>query len=1243
MIISNNIIETGVFRVFTERRHGLDPATEHKLREFQNYLGIPRVTGVRLLCRYSVSGMARETFLACVPRIFSDPGLDNVYLDCLPEKNEFVFAVRYLPGVFDQRADSAAFSCSLYEPLSAIVVETARVYAISGDLTPEDKSRIKQYVINPVDETEDKPFNDALESCANPTVSSFSLGMSEADKLLVQAYFRDVEKREPTETELRVLDTYWSDHCRHSTFLTELESVDIRQGPYKNIIEETYNQYLAERERLYGDDLYRKPICLMDLATICAKSMVSRGLLTDLDTSDEQNAASFVVKALENGREAEWLVMFKNETHNHPTEIEPYGGAATCLGGAIRDPLSGRSYVYQAMRVTGAADPRAPFDETIPGKLPQRKITQTAAEGFSAYGNQIGVSSGIVSEIYHPGYAAKRMEAGAVIGAARKSHVRREKPVPGDVVILVGGRTGRDGVGGATGSSASHTNESAALCGAEVQRGNPHIERGLQRLFRSPDAACLIKKCNDFGAGGVSVAVGELADGLLINLNSIKTKYEGLNGAELALSESQERMAVVLAAGDADAFIKLAEAENLEAYVIAEVTGSNRLAMTWNGQTVVDISRAFLDTNGARRKTPIAVASPDQNERVKGQAPKELKSLWLSNLSRLNTAAQKGLAERFDSTAGAGTVLMPFGGARQLTPAQVMAAKLPVEGGDTDTCTIMAYGYDPWLSEWSPFHGAAAAVAESVAKVVAAGGALEHIKLSFQEFFGKPGEDPERFGAAFAALLGAYKAQSVLKTPAIGGKDSMSGSFTGADGETLDVPPTLISFAVCAEKHAVVISPEFKKPDNAVGLLKCGRDKDGLPDFEAFLDNVKLIERLIREGNLISAYAIGAGGAAAAVSVMAFGNGVGVSLDTEPGTDMFDADYGGFVLELPVKGTLADKLIETRRFEVIGHTTAKEIIWINGNVITLDEALENWLAPLEDVFPAGLPDISSCPELPNMHITERNISRKKPRGICNTPRVLIPVFPGSNGEYDLRARFDRAGAETELFVIKNLSPQMLGEAIKSLIQRISAADIVAMPGGDENYSIYAAAMFRDAAVSEAVTYFMNERRGLMLGIGAGFHTLMKLGLLPYGEICDITAGSPSLAPNAAGRHRSFIARTMITSVLSPWFAYVQPGEVFNLPVSHGSGRFTAADAEIKRLSENGQLAAQYVDMVNRATMDVRFNPGGSAYAIEALTSPDGRVLGKMGHSERIGEGLYKNIPGNYDQKIFEAAVKYFRG
>lgn len=1292
-----------VKRIYVEKRdRQMDTVL---LRELRQYLGIERADGLRTLLRYDVEGDETQldpAFDTLIKTIFSEPPVDLIYKDDFPHsEKDFIFAVKYLPGQYDQRADSAVFCAKMAFGGSdtEIAVETANVYVVSGELTDSDKDKLRRYFINPVDQTEaggalpqrlnaTQPeasdvstltgFRQLSDEGLSEILNSLELAMNRRDLELIRDRFKD-EGRDPTETEIKVLDTYWSDHCRHVTFHTELTDVSFEDGPYKDAFVKAYDLYQAERRNVYGPEAADRPVTLMDVALMGMKSMKRQGLLKDLDESEEVNAAGIITRARSGNNEDDWLILFKNETHNHPTEIEPYGGAATCLGGAIRDPLSGRGYVYQAMRVTGAADPREAVEDTLPGKLPQRKLTQTAAQGFSAYGNQVGLATGLVSEIYHPGYKAKRMELGAVVGAVKKKNLVRQSPEKGDLVILVGGRTGRDGIGGATGSSKAHTDESILRCGAQVQKGNPPTERALQRLFRNPAAARLIKRCNDFGAGGVAVAVGELADGLDINLDNILLKYTGLNGTELALSESQERMAVVTAAKDADTFIEAAWAENLEATVIAEVTDASRLRMTWRGRVVADLPRDLLNSGGAKRRQQVLVTSPVNGfpkAEVGNGAKTDLKTRWLSNLSRLNVSCQKGLSERFDSVVGAGTVLMPFGGTRQLTPIQAMAAKLPTDN-DTDTCTLMSYGYDPELSSWSPFHGAAAAVVESVAKVVAAGGSLVKTRLSFQEYFGKPGEDPRRMGAPLASLLGGFLAQSKLKTPAIGGKDSMSGSF----GD-MDVPPTLVSFAIAPESVETVISPELKGTGHVVGMLRCGKNKDGLVDFSKFIGNVRAVERYIREKRIVAAYAVGTGGAAAAVSVMAFGNGIGLNLRDDLDIDWFSQDYGGFVVELPMDIKTAESVFRDVDFVVLGETVNNEAITAGNMKITQAEALESWISPLEGVFPTGLLNPEQTTAAPNVE-TVRFLSRadaathqewinrqaktgavdKPERRAGQTyspeqgrpgitvqrykPKVLITVFPGTNSEYDTRTRFELAGAQTELLIFRNLSKNALAESLNALAYGLSKADIMVIPGGfsagdePDGSGKYIAATFRTPVVAAALTEFLNKRGGLILGICNGFQALIKLGLLPYGEIREQDENAPTLTYNAIGRHVSTLARTMATSSLSPWFALCRPGDVFHLPVSHGEGRFVAAQAEFNRLRDNGQIAGQYVDLDGNATMDIRYNPCGSMYAVEALTSPDGRILGKMGHSERIGGGVYKNVPGVFDQKIFEAAVRYF--
>ena len=1245
-------------RVYVEKKQGYDIASRHICDDLRSNLNIKGLARVRIINRYDVEGLSDSDFAACVNTVFAEPPVDFVYEVDFPRgANDFVFAVKYLPGQYDQRADSAAQCAQIVTESEAPLVEAARVYVCEGALTAADKLKIKQYCINPVDSAEaglDMPetlvrempvpadiklFDGFIGKTADEIAAmrqSLGLAMSDADLLFCQAYFRDTEKRDPSVTEIRVIDTYWSDHCRHTTFLTSIENVRIDEGFYKEPIENAYKLYLSERAKIYKDR--QKDVCLMDIAVMGMKALRAKGLLADLDESEEINACSIVVPVDVDGVDEDWLIMFKNETHNHPTEIEPFGGAATCLGGAIRDPLSGRSYVYQAMRVTGSGDPRTPVADTVPGKLPQRKITQGAAAGYSSYGNQIGLATGQVTEIYDEGYVAKRLEIGAVVGAVKKENVVRERPIAGDVIILVGGRTGRDGCGGATGSSKEHDEESILTCGAEVQKGNPPTERKLQRLFRNASVSQMIKRCNDFGAGGVSVAIGELSDGLVISLDSVPKKYEGLDGTELAISESQERMAVVVAARDADAFIAASAEENLEAVKVAIVTDDRRLVMNWRGNDIVNISRDFLDTNGAKQTANAAIAMPQAREAVIGRSD-DLRGAILGNLWDLNVASQKGLAERFDSTIGADTVLMPFGGKNQLTPAEAMAAKVPVLGGQTTTATVMAFGYNPEIAKWSPFHGAMLAVVESLAKLVATGARYDSARLTFQEYFERLGTDEYRWGKPLAALLGAFQAQLALDVPSIGGKDSMSGTF-----KDMDVPPTLVSFAINAEKVKNIISPEFKKTGSLLVKVTTPFDGKNVPDFEQLKKNFTAIHELIAAGRVIAAHTIGFGGAAAALCKMALGNGIGAKV-TLAADDLFTPQYGSFVLEVDGCEKDAAALFAGCPYEIIGATADGGIV-INGAAVSLDEVKEAWLLPLESVFPTRLlvpvdeTNIDVAPYMPTVPVVAKSSFAK--------PRVLIPVFPGSNCEYDSKACFDRAGAKTEIFVMRNLTVDMLKESIAEMTEKIKQSQILMIPGGfsagdePEGSGKFIAAMFRNPSVREATMELIKNRDGLMLGICNGFQALVKLGLVPYGEIRDMDEDSPTLTFNTIGRHISMIARTKIMSKLSPWFANLHLGDVHNVACSHGEGRFAASDEVLARLAANGQIATQYVDFDGRATNAIQFNPNGSMWAIEGITSPDGRILGKMGHSERIGRGLYKNVPGDKDQKLIEAGVDYFK-
>ena len=1239
-----------VYRCFVEKRPEFAVEAGGVLTTLSTVIRSGHVRHVRIFNRYDLEGIEEEDYRKACSGILSEPQVDDLYFEEIPSpaQDEWALAVEYLPGQFDQRADSAAQCIQLMTCKTRPDVRTARIYYIQGDLTEEEKALVKETLINPVEAREaafEKPetiraeypmpdlppviegFTEMSEEQLQDLRASMGLAMDFADILFLQKYFRDEEKRNPSVTEVRVIDTYWSDHCRHTTFNTILQEVSIEP----DYIRSTYEDYLKLRETLYGKEP-AKPVSLWDLATIGTKALKKAGKVPSLDESEEINACSVKIPVDVDGSEQQWLLMFKNETHNHPTEIEPFGGAATCLGGAIRDPLSGRAYVYQAMRITGAADPLKPVEETMKGKLPQSRLTVTAANGYSSYGNQIGLATGHVHEVYHPGYVAKRMEIGAVLGAAPAANVVRERPEPGDVVILLGGRTGRDGCGGATGSSKSHTVESLETCGAEVQKGNAPEERKLQRLFRNPAATRLIRRCNDFGAGGVSVAIGELADGLLIDLTKVPKKYEGLDGTELAISESQERMAVVTRARDAETFRKLADAENLESTIVAEVTEEKRLVMTLDGHEVVNISRAFLDTNGAKRFADARIEEPDiQETKPKGTFRERLSAL----VSDLNVASEKGLVERFDSTIGAGTVLMPYGGARQLSPSQAMACRIPVLNGTTTTCSLMGWGFDPYASERSPFRGAQEAVITSIAKVIAAGGSQKQCWLSLQEFFGHTGTDPKRWGTPMAALLGAWKAQMNLEVAAIGGKDSMSGTF-----ENIDVPPTLVSFAVSTAKTDRIISTEFKGPDHEVILLKPDYDENGMPDYRSVNLIFREVEKLNAAGSVLSSRVLERGGTAEAVFKMGLGNRIGMRLDSGLDEDLFfEATAGAFVLELaegteiPVNGIRLGKTSESyafaKGFERIG----------------LEPLQKAWEAKLEPVFP-----YLKQPEEPTIpSYTYRNEEPAHASYTAAHPHVLIPVFPGTNCEWDTAAAFEKYGAETEIFVIRNRSAEEIEDSVDRFAASIRNSHIIAIPGGfsggdePEGSGKFIVSFFRNPKIKAEVHKLLDEREGLMLGICNGFQALIKLGLVPYGHITDTDEHSPTLTFNSIGRHQSMLVRTRFASVKSPWLRYAEAGEITHVAISHGEGRFVCEPELFRHLVQNGQIVSQYVDLEGHPTSDIRFNPNNSYMAVEGITSADGRILGKMGHSERSGDGLYRNIPNLKTQEfLFRGAVDYFR-
>ena len=1246
-----------VRRVFVEKKEAYAVKAKELQEEIQSYLGIQTVTGVRVLIRYDVENISDDTFEKACHTVFSEPPVDILYLEEFPqEETDAVFGVEYLPGQFDQRADSAVQCVQFLNSSEEPVIRTATVYVVEGSVTEEELAAIKAFCINPVDSREtdmEKPetlvtvfeepeevkifdgFCGMDEDTLKALYDSLSLAMTFKDFLHIQNYFRGEEKRDPSMTEIRVLDTYWSDHCRHTTFSTELTDVAFEDGYYRKPIEETYRRYLSDREDVYQGRKDKFP-CLMDLALMAMKKLKKEGKLQDQEESDEINACSIVVPVEIDGKTEEWLVNFKNETHNHPTEIEPFGGAATCLGGAIRDPLSGRTYVYQAMRVTGAANPTVPVSETLKGKLPQKKLVRGAASGYSSYGNQIGLATGYVKEIYHPDYVAKRMEIGAVMGAAPRKDVIRETSDPGNIIILLGGRTGRDGCGGATGSSKVHTEASIETCGAEVQKGNAPTERKIQRLFRRPEVTRLIRKCNDFGAGGVSVAIGELADGLVVDLDKVPKKYAGLDGTEIAISESQERMAVVVDAGDVDEFMKYAAEENLEAVCVAEVTESPRLVLKWRGKEIVNISRAFLNTNGAHQETAVAVDMPSETEKYfERKEVGDVREAWLNTLKDLNVCSQKGLVEMFDGSIGAGSVFMPYGGKYQLTETQTMVAKLPVLKGKTDTVTMMSYGFDPYLSSWSPYHGAVYAVLESVARIVASGGDYSRIRFTFQEYFRRMTEDPHRWSQPFAALLGAYSAQMGFGLPSIGGKDSMSGTFND-----IDVPPTLVSFAVDIASDKTIITPELKKAGNKLILLKIDRDAYDLPDYGQAMDLYGKFFEDIKAGRIISAYALDGKGIIAAVSKMAFGNKLGVKLEhnLDP-RDAFTPGFGCIVAEVP-DGKVGELSIT---YTLIGEVTESGFSY--GNVsISMDEALEAWTGTLEKVFPTVAVKGKEKLDTPVYKTDSIYVCKHK----VAKPTVFIPVFPGTNCEYDSAKAFERAGADVVTKIFRNLSESDIRESVDEFARTIDQAQIIMFPGGfsagdepDGSAKFFATA-FQNEKIREAVTKLLNERDGLALGICNGFQALIKLGLVPYGEIVGQKEDSPTLTFNTIGRHISRMVYTKVVTNKSPWLAGAQLGGVYVNPASHGEGRFVAPKEWIDRLFANGQVATQYVDLDGSPTMDEEWNVNGSYASIEGITSPDGRVLGKMAHSERRGDSVAVNIYGEQDMKIFESGVAYFK-
>ena len=1256
-----------VRRIYVEKKEPYAVKAKELLEELRSYLSLGDLTGLRELIRYDVENISQETYERARKTVFSEPPVDILYEeDFERNENDRVFSVEYLPGQFDQRADSAVQCIRFLKETEEPVIRTAVTYCLSGSLTDEEFEAVKNYCINPVDSRVTDPvkpetliteyvepddiailngFAGMGEEELKALYSSLSLAMTFNDFRHIQKYFAGEEKRDPTMTEIRVLDTYWSDHCRHTTFQTELKDIQFSEGDYREPILSSYNRYLEVRKELFGDrkDKY---VCLMDLALIAMRKLKADGLLTDMEESDEINACSIVVPVKTDENTEEWLISFKNETHNHPTEIEPFGGAATCLGGAIRDPLSGRAYVYQAMRITGAADPTRPLSETLKGKLPQKKIVREAAAGYSSYGNQIGLATGYVKEIYHPDYVAKRMEIGAVMGASRRKNVMRLTSDPGDIIILLGGRTGRDGCGGATGSSKIHTEASIETCGAEVQKGNAPTERKLQRLFRRPEVSRLIKKCNDFGAGGVSVAIGELADGLDISLDKVPRKYAGLDGTELAISESQERMAVVIAPENEAEFMKYAALENLEATRVAVVTEEPRLKLSWRGKTIVSLSRAFLNTNGAHQEADVRINLPSAADDYFGQKHirglqacidrGDIREAFLTVLRDLNECSQKGLVEMFDSSIGAASVLMPYGGKNQLTETQVMAAKLPISEGDSDTVTLMSYGFDPYLSSWSPYHGAVYAVVQSIAKIVSAGGDPSELHFTFQEYFKRMTGEPERWSEPFLALLGAFEAQLRFKTASIGGKDSMSGSFND-----INVPPTLVSFAVNVSKESSIISPELKEAGNKLVVLKCERDGNELPKYEELLSQYQKFHEDSERGLIVSACTIEAGGMAAAICRMAFGNGLGVRIEHNVDVnDIFEPSFGSIIAE--VRPEDVSKLSIT--YTLTGQIMTDPVIEYREHKLAISEAVEQWKKPLEKVFPS------------RAESTDEELSDRLYEGgrvyVCKNriakPSVFIPVFPGTNCEYDSAKAFEKAGASVITSVFRNLSAEDIRDSVLAYKEAIDRSQIIMFPGGfsagdepDGSAKFFATA-FRNEVLKDAVMRLLNERDGLILGVCNGFQALIKLGLVPFGEIREQEETSPTLTFNTINRHISKMIYTKVISDKSPWLAKTRPGETYVIPASHGEGRFVAPEGIIEKLFENGQVATRYADSTGRITMDSEYNVNGSFMAIEGITSPDGRCFGRMGHPERIGRGVAVNICGEQDMKIFEAGVEYFR-
>lgn len=1252
-----------VIRIFVEKRDGFNVLAKQTLWDIRHNLGMKCVTDLRYIVRYDIEGLTKDEYDKAKGIVLSEPNADVIYEESLPVEDGWrVFAMEYLPGQYDQRGDSAEQCIQLLTQGERCRVLTARVIALKGDINDEELKKIENYLINPVESrlaSLEKPQTLDIETPVPENVKrvegfikwnddemaqyygSMGFAMTLDDLKFCRDYFRDTENRDPSVTELRVIDTYWSDHCRHTTFLTRLSEVEVEKAALGKVIEDALKEYYDTRDEVYGKDSTRI-VSLMDMALIGMKSLKKKGIIPDLDESDEINACSIEVPVTIDGKTEKWLVQFKNETHNHPTEIEPFGGAATCLGGAIRDPLSGRAYVYQAMRVTGSGDPTVAFKDTMHGKLPSRKITTGAAQGYSSYGNQIGLATGQVTELYDKGYVAKRMEIGAVIGASPKENVVREVPAPDDVIVLLGGRTGRDGCGGATGSSKAHTESSIETCGAEVQKGNPPTERKIQRLFRNPEVSKLIKRCNDFGAGGVCVAIGELADGLTVYLDKVTKKYDGLDGTELAISESQERMAVVLDKNDVDKFIKEAEKENLEATAVAVVTESPRLTMNWRGDKIVDLSREFLNTNGVTQVAKAYITAPKAEKCYRGKCPEVLKDMPFEkavseNMARLEVCSQIGLAERFDASIGAATVIMPFGGKAQLTPQEAMAAKIPLEKGETDDATAMSYGYIPGVSRWSPFHGSAYAVVESLSKLLAIGANPMTARLTFQEYFERLKDVPSRWGKPAAALLGAMQAQLKLGLPSIGGKDSMSGTF-----EDIDVPPTLVSFAVAMTKASKTVSAEFKKAGSKVIYVPVPENKETLmPQWDKLIKMYNAVFALCESGKVLSASVVKEGGACASVCKACFGNGFGFKFAKELTNDeLFAPLSGSLVLELESGAELDADVLSYD----LGVVTDDAKVTMGDKSVEISEILKKWTAPLEKVFPTQ----AECPEIEvdAKLYTERNT--KSPAIKTAKPKVFIPVFPGTNCEVDTARAFEKAGAEVEMLIVNNLTSKGIEETIVKMEQIIKSSQMIMLPGGfsggdePDGSGKFIATTLRNPRIADAVNDLLKNRDGLMLGICNGFQALIKLGLVPYGEIRELKPSDPTLTFNTIGRHISHMAYTRVTSVKSPWFANVNAGDVFAVPVSHGEGRFMADIETVKALAQNGQIATQYVDLSGSPSDDIAYNVNGSVCAIEGITSPDGRVLGKMGHSERKGENLYKNVPFEKDQQIFESGVKYFK-